>query len=79
LVPETGCYLVNQNDLLGALYFYNAQELKINSSFNMTIEYRSGQTSKVKGTYDNINDRLVFDLLSAHVCMSIIHQILITK
>jgi alpha-glucosidase (family GH31 glycosyl hydrolase) len=24
LVPETGCYLVNQNDLLGGMFFYNA-------------------------------------------------------
>jgi hypothetical protein len=36
-VPETGCYLVNQNDLLGYLYFYNAGDLNIRLSVNMTI------------------------------------------
>jgi hypothetical protein len=79
LVPETGCYLVNQNDLLGALYFYNAESLKLMDSFKMTIEYRDGKTSKFNGSYDSINDRLVFDLLSAHVCMSIIHEISIVR
>jgi alpha-glucosidase (family GH31 glycosyl hydrolase) len=72
LVPETGCYLVNQNDLLGGMFFYNGEKLGLNSAFDVTVNYKGGSTSQFKATYDNVNDRLAFDVQGAHVCMSII-------
>lgn len=79
LVPETGCYLVNQNDLLGGMFFYNAAYLRINSAFNVTVMYKSGSTSQFNATYDNVNDRLTFDVQGTHVCMSIIQQIKLVR
>lgn len=72
LVPETGCYLVNQNDLLGGMFFYNAEKLGLKSSFDVTVMFQSGSTNQFKATYDDVNDRLAFDVQGAHVCMSII-------
>ena len=79
LMPATGCYLVNQNDLLGGLFFYNAKALKLNDSFKMTIEYRDGKTSTFNGSYDTTTDRLAFDFHSTQVCMNIIYQISIAR
>lgn len=72
LVPETGCYFVNKNDHLGGIYFYNAENLRLKSSFDVTVTYKSGSTNQFKASYDAVTDRLVFDVQDADVCMSVI-------
>jgi hypothetical protein len=54
------------------MFFYNAEKLGLKSSFDVTVMFQSGSTNQFKATYDDVNDRLAFDVQGAHVCMSII-------
>lgn len=69
-VPESGCYLVNQNDLLGKIYIYVAFNLNLKFNFDGTLVYKNGSSQKFKAIYDNVTNRLIFDVQG--VCMSII-------
>jgi hypothetical protein len=79
LVKDTGCYLVNQNDLLGGMFFYNAKAFKLGDKFTATVTYQSGQTNTFNAVYDSLSDRLSFDVQGAHVCMSIVQNIKLVR
>ena len=61
------------------MFFYNAEKLGLKSSFDVTVVYKGGNTNQFKATYDDVNDRLAFDVQGAHVCMSIIQQIKLVR
>jgi hypothetical protein len=43
---QTNCYFVNQNDNLGSLSFYNAKNLGINKSYDVTVVLSKGNSIK---------------------------------
>ena len=70
----SGCYFVNQNDILGSMHFLNAQALGLAyaGSYQVTVSLVGNQTIKTQAAYDSINDKLMFTLAGEgqQVCLS---------